>query len=218
MQRLQDPYIYKFVVVRDPFSRLVSAYQNKVASPWPNQRADFWNKHLRAECPTLIQSTSMPAEGPLMSLETFLQCLLSNDNTEPSNEHWRPQTELCGLDHVRYHYYLRLESLASDAEALLNQLHWKENVTAFRMHRSPVYSRNLSDYFTDRALQLALQYYSQDFEVLPYSRVPTGTIDFYSVFDGTNFQPGFVPPVDFQPPHLDNLSRPNQHIRPPPPL
>jgi len=47
---------------------------------------------------------------------------------------------------------------------------------------------------------MALTYYRADFDVLGYPRVPSGTIDFYSVYDGTNFQPGFVPPVHFQPP------------------
>ncbi|PXF48490.1 Carbohydrate sulfotransferase 11 [Gracilariopsis chorda] len=219
IERLSDTAVRKFVVVRDPFSRLVSAYQNKLASPWPDQRADFWNKHLRQECPSLIASTPMPSQGPLMSLESFLHCLLSNDNTQPSNEHWRPQTELCALDHIQYNYYLHLETLADDAHALLQNLNWHENLTAFQIHRSPVYSRNLSDFFSDRALQLALQYYKRDFELLPYQTVPAGTIHFYSVFNGTNFQPGFVPPVDFQAPQTDHPSdtRPTEHFPPPPP-
>lgn len=200
VDRLRDPGFKKFVVVRDPFSRLISAYQNKVATPWPDQRADFWNKHLRKECPGMIDSMKMPVEGPLLTLENFLKCLMSHDAVEESNEHWRPQTDLCGLDHIPYDRYLHLESLATDVVDLLDTLHWKENVTAFQMNRDPVYSRELESYFSPESLKLTLEYYTSDFEVLGYPREPSGKIDFYSVFDGTNYQPGFVPPVDFQPP------------------
>lgn len=199
MRRLRDGGVRKFVIVRDPFSRLVSAYQNKIATPWPDQRSDFWNKHLRKECPGMVDSLTMPKEGPLMSLEDFLKCLIAMDSLEPSNEHWRPQTELCALDFIKYDRYLHLESLPGDAAELLDYLEWKENATAFQMQRNPVYSRELKDYFSNEALHLTLKYYEQDFAVLKYPRLPAGRIDFYSVFDGTNLQPGFVPPVDFQP-------------------
>ena len=204
LELLPDRKLKKFVVVRDPFSRLVSAYRNKIASPWPDQREDFWNKHLRTECPAMMASREMPRDGPLMSIEDFLKCLLTKDALEPSNEHWRPQTQLCGLNHIEYDYYLHLESISDDVKYLLDSLHWTENVTDFQIHRNPVYSKNLADFFSKEALELTLEYYREDFDILQYSRVPSGKIDFYSVFDGTNYQPGFVPPVNFQPPEINN--------------
>lgn len=198
LTQLHNMSYFKYVVVRDPFSRLVSAYQNKVATPWPDQRSDFWNKHLRNECPSLIASITMPDQGPLLSLEKFLECLNAEDATEPSNEHWRPQTQLCGLDYIKYDKYLHMENLAGDAEDLLAELNWDENPAAFQMQRNPVYSKQLASYFSTKAIKLALQYYKNDFEVLKYPSIPVGTIDFYSVFDGNNFQPGFVPPREFK--------------------
>lgn len=207
LELLRDQHFRKAIVVRDPFSRLASAYQNKVASPWPDQREDFWNKHLHKECPGMMASREMPRDGPLMSIEDFLKCLLAKDSLEPSNEHWRPQTQLCGLNHIEYDYYLHLETLSDDAKYLLDSLNWAENVTAFQIHRNPVYSKNLAEFFSKEALDLALEYYQEDFDVLQYSRIPSGKIDFYSVFDGTNYQPGFVPPVDFQPPEINNAKQ-----------
>lgn len=194
MQKMKKPNVKKFVVVRDPFSRLVSAYQNKIASPWPDQRVDFWEKHIRNECPHFVNSMQMAREGPLMSIEQFLSCLLSEDNIAQSNEHWRPQTQLCALDFIQYDRHLHLESLHSDAADLIQFLGWKENITSFQFHRNPIYSRPLAQFFSEEAIQMVLRYYEKDFEVLGYSKVPLGNIDFYSVFDGTNFQPGFVPP------------------------
>lgn len=202
---LQDESYKKFVIIRDPFSRLISAYQNKIATPWPDQREDFWEKHLSEECPEMVSKLHMPNEGALMSLETFLKCLLSKDKKGESNEHWRPQTELCGLDHIQYNWYLQLEHLVDDVKGLLKYLNWKENAEMFRIIKNPVYSRDLNDYFSSESLKLALQYYQQDFQVLRYSQIPTGKIDFYSVFDGTNFQPGFIPPVNFNP-HVENAT------------
>lgn len=204
MRRLQDPNTKKFVIVRDPFSRLISAYQNKIAMPWPDQRVDFWEKHLKNECPRMVNALQIPEDGPLMSLEQFLTCLLSTDNSQPSNEHWRPQTQLCALDYIQYDRYLHLESLESDVADLMMFLGWQENTTAVQFNRNPVYSRPLADFFSERTVHLTLRYYQTDFRVLGYPQVPAGKIDFYSVFNGTNFHPSFEPPVDFQLPIVDS--------------
>lgn len=207
LDRLSDDNVKKFVVVRDPFSRLVSAYQNKVATPWPDQRTDFWNKHLRKECPGMINTMTMPKEGSLLSLVEFLKCLLSSDNIEPSNEHWRPQTQLCGLDFIHYDIYLHLETLVEDVSRLMQQLSWRENTTELEMTRNPVFSKDLADYFDEESISLTLQYYAYDFDILKYPRVPSGRIDFYSVFDGTNYQPGLIPLLNYQSPNGSDASK-----------
>lgn len=137
----------------------------------------------------------MPEAGPLLSLHDFLVCLLTDDNLTPSNEHWRPQTDLCALDHIKYDVYLHLESLQDDADALLTVLGWNEDTASFEMNRKPVYSKPLSDFYSPTTIKLALQYYKTDFDILKYPRVPKGLIHFYSVFNGTNIQPGFEPPL-----------------------
>ncbi len=200
MERLNDTHAYRFVVVRNPFSRLISAWQNKVAAPWPDQRADFWNQHLRRECPSIVDATTMPRDGPLMSLEQFLKCLNSEDTILPSNEHWRPQTELCGLDHVRYSRYVYLENFAPGVADVLKELQWNEDPAKFKIHRKAVYERPLASFFNQQTVDLTLQYYKLDFDILGYDLLPSGTIGFYSVFNGTNFHPDFVPPEPAPPP------------------
>lgn len=195
--RLSNPSWKKFVVVRDPFSRLISAYQNKIATPWPDQRVDFWEKHLKAECPLMMSALRMPETGALLSLGDFLRCLLEEGGE--SNEHWRPQSELCGLDYVKYDRYLRIEELDQGVNELLDWLGWEGEVAAGErvgMKREAVYGRELGEYFTSETVEMALRYYKEDFDVLGYARVPKGRIEFYSVFNGTNFQPGFVLPED----------------------
>jgi len=151
------------VTIRDPFSRLVSAWQNKIAAPWPDQRADFW-RHLGEECPSTISELSMPITGELMTLKNFLRCLNAENAVDAhgkyvkSNEHWRPQSELCALDYVQYNKY-------------------------------PVYEKNVADYFDEESIELARKYYHTDIQLLGYPNRPTGKIGFFSVFNGTNFHP-----------------------------
>lgn len=197
MKRLNDSATYRFVVVRNPFSRLISAWQNKIASPWPNQRADFWDQHLRNECPSIINNIKMPINGPLLSLELFLKCLNSDDTVLPSNEHWRPQTELCALNHVEYSRFIFLENFSAGVNNVLNDLHWFENTNDFQINRKPVYQRPLASFFDEKTIELTLQYYKSDFDILGYDLFPSGNIGFYSVFNGTNFHPDFVPPSTF---------------------
>lgn len=193
IERLNDTRAYRFVVVRNPFSRLISAWQNKVAAPWPDQREDFWNQHLRSECPSIVDSSIMPLNGPLMSLEQFLICLNSQDTISPSNEHWRPQTQLCALDHVQYSRYVNLESFSIGIDNVLNELMWHEDPHNFQIDRKPVYERSLASFFNAKTIQLTLQYYKADFDILGYDLMPSGTIGFYSVYNGTNFHPDFIP-------------------------
>eukprot|EP00177_Eucheuma_denticulatum_P003314 GFKZ01005983.1.p1 GENE.GFKZ01005983.1~~GFKZ01005983.1.p1 ORF type:complete len:340 (-),score=35.66 GFKZ01005983.1:230-1219(-) len=195
MPRLSNPAWKKFVVVRDPFARLISAYQNKIATPWPDQRRDFWEKHLTAECPRMMSALTMPESGALLSLADFLRCLLEEGGE--SNEHWRPQSQLCGLDYVKYDRYLAVERLDQGVEEMLRWLGWQTEAAAGErvgLKRDAVYARDLAEYFTPETVAMALQYYKEDFDVLRYPRVPKGRIEFYSVFNGTNFQPGFVLP------------------------
>lgn len=74
------------------------------------------------------------------------------------------------------------------------------------MTKNPVYSRDLAAYFSQRTLEMALTYYKKDFEILRYTQAPQGIINFYSVFDGSNFQPGFETPVNDQPLDVNNTT------------
>lgn len=181
LQRLST--YQKFIVIRDPFSRLASAYVNKIAKPWPQQRFSFW-KHLNDECPGIASALIMPEKGALMSMETFLKCLQSKD-TIKSNEHWLPQSQLCALNHVTYQHILHVETLLSDTKALLRALNWNHTLDDFDMKQPPVYSRNISQLFTPLSIQLTLQYYKNDFALLPYSKHPSGIMHFYSVYTPT---------------------------------
>ncbi len=83
---------------------------------------------------------------------------------------------------------------------MMYDLGWNENMDLFQIQRKPVYEKELASYFSAESIELAVTYYKEDFKLLGYSKIPSGKIGFYSVFNGTNFQPGFVPPVDYQHP------------------
>lgn len=190
--------VYRFVTIRDPFSRLVSAWQNKIAAPWPDQRADFW-RHLGEECPSTISELSMPITGELMTLKNFLRCLNAENAVDAhgkyvkSNEHWRPQSELCALDYVQYNKYIRMEDLRSGVEQVAQELGWKDTeqntLRSLNLDRKPVYEKNVADYFDEESIELARKYYHTDIQLLGYPNRPTGKIGFFSVFNGTNFHP-----------------------------
>ena len=144
----------KVVFVRDPWSRLLSAYLNKfVQEPEPRRR--MWLntllKPLRAARPSSVLLKALDADatlGSALSFEAFVAILeevqravaaaegrQQHDRRQPPvegraaasrgraaipavNEHWAPQSELCGLHALRFDFVGYHADIARDAQGL----------------------------------------------------------------------------------------------------
>lgn len=110
---------FRFAFVRDPYTRLVSAYLDK-----------FQNKDASSEEYRLFMAQIYSwkyvrerdiAKEPRPSFRAFVDELLKQKPTR-MNLHWMPQTYICGFGDVSYDFIGRFENLASDAKFALGSI------------------------------------------------------------------------------------------------
>lgn len=112
----------KYLFVRHPFERLLSAFRNKLEER--SQRSKYFQmrigrdiiKHYRFNA-----SNHSLEYGNDVTFEEFALYLI--DRYVPSfNEHWKPISELCYPCLIKYDFIGKYETLYSDAEFLLKSL------------------------------------------------------------------------------------------------
>ncbi|XP_078273821.1 carbohydrate sulfotransferase 12-like [Rhinoraja longicauda] len=117
----------KFLFVRDPFVRLISAFRSKFAV----QNNDFYNRFARQMLQLYANYTDTPltvdeafSEGIKPTFINFIQYLLDPQTEKelPFNEHWRQVYRLCHPCQINYDFIGKLEGLDEDASYLLKLL------------------------------------------------------------------------------------------------
>jgi len=120
---LRNPAIPKLTCVRNPFSRILSAYLNKVKPfAFDNATADrdpyFFmvfqkiNSFRQLSYPRITQVT----------FTCFLNWIEFSGDPLTLNEHWIPQTNILGRGEVCFEYIGRLENIHEDAKMLLSRM------------------------------------------------------------------------------------------------
>ncbi|XP_076585654.1 carbohydrate sulfotransferase 12-like [Chaetodon auriga] len=125
LMALKLQHYTKFLFVRDPFVRLISAFRNKFGRPNEDFYKQFGSVMVRRYGNV---SGSLPetaaeafAAGVKPTFQQFITYLLDPETERESifNEHWRQVYRLCHPCQVKYDFIGRLESLETDAEHLL---------------------------------------------------------------------------------------------------
>ncbi|KAM7419584.1 hypothetical protein PAMA_016609 [Pampus argenteus] len=128
LMALKLQHYTKFLFVRDPFVRLISAFRNKFGRPNEDFYRQFGSVMLRRYG---NMSASLPetaaeafAAGIKPTFQQFITYLLDPETEKESifNEHWRQIYRLCHPCQVKYDFIGRLETLEPDAEHLLKLL------------------------------------------------------------------------------------------------
>jgi dermatan 4-sulfotransferase 1 len=125
---LSDATFFKFTFVRDPYVRAVSCYMDKFQNRPRSARMS--EAYLRAEYRTFLgqlfdwryaRSVDVddPSERP--SFADFVDELAKQDPTA-MNEHWMPQTLLCGFGDMPYDFVGSMENLSADAAYVLRKI------------------------------------------------------------------------------------------------
>ncbi|XP_068606116.1 carbohydrate sulfotransferase 12-like [Brachionichthys hirsutus] len=125
----------KFLFVRDPFLRLISAYRDKLETP----NEEFYHRFARVMLRSYGNQPTPPSTvdeafgaGIRPSFSHFVQYLLDprTEKKVPFNEHWQQVYRLCHPCQIQYDFVGHLETAEEDAEQLLRQLR-VDNVVEF---------------------------------------------------------------------------------------
>lgn len=168
---LTDDAIPKLTCVRNPYTRILSAYLNKVkpfatdGAP-PDRDRYFYDVFLRME---VFRKESRPNEH-VMSFDCFLDWLEFSGDPLVSNEHWTPQTAIVGEGEVNFDYIGKFEQLETDAPILLQRMRCDIPFPSHEAVKFPPTraSELVRTYYTPSAIEKVQRIYAKDFEFLNY--------------------------------------------------
>ncbi|KAM3864147.1 carbohydrate sulfotransferase 12-like [Diretmus argenteus] len=171
----------KFLFVRDPFVRLISAYRNK----FEMRNEDFYRRFAQVMLRRYANQPTPPASvdeafavGLHPSFSQFVQYLLDpqTEKEMPFNEHWRQVYRLCHPCQIQYDFVGHLETVEEDAEQLLRQLR-VDNVVEFpTSHRNLTADTWEADWFSTVPLEARrdlYKLYEPDFRLFGYDSPDT---------------------------------------------
>ncbi|KAG7509010.1 carbohydrate sulfotransferase 12-like [Solea senegalensis] len=176
----------KFMFVRDPFVRLVSAYRNKFVE----HNEPFYSKHGRPilhfygnhPYPPMSQTLAL-ASGIRVSFDNFVQYLLDPRmaNVSP-DEHWNQMNNLCHPCHMQYDFIGHQETMDDDIKDLLEILMLKDEIQVYQAFPKMTTSDSMATWFKVlplNAIRALYQHYEIDYKLFGY-REPS------ELWNGTN--------------------------------
>ena len=104
---------YKFMVVRHPLTRLVSAYNDKIIGGGDRQG---FQPVIR-----VIRQQHNKAENTTVTFSDFLEYILEL-SPRRLNQHWRPISMVCDPCHVEYDKIIKLETQKEDLREIFSRL------------------------------------------------------------------------------------------------
>ena len=156
---------FRFCFVRDPYSRLFSAYKQKVmdlTSPWVGFRESVRE---RAGYPT-----PLGAAPGMVGFGDFVRYVGEQDDGDRDG-HWRSQVGTLHVDTIEYDFVGRMESFAEDFTQVLQRFDAPAELidsapqvvnATQKLPLAMVYDKPLADY--------VYQVYRDDFEAFGYRR------------------------------------------------
>jgi hypothetical protein len=108
----------KFIFVRHPFERLVSAYRDKLAS-----NNSIYHKVVSKVIVRKNPSRLSMEMGDDVTFPEFVRFIIDEwrDGTRPLDVHWRPIFDLCLPCDMQFHFIGKFETLNQDVDYLLRK-------------------------------------------------------------------------------------------------
>lgn len=169
----------KFIFVRHPFERLLSAYRNKLEQHYDSSKyfqarfGKYIIKKFRKN-PTNVSLT----KGDDVTFSEFVSYLLSS-NPNFYNEHWQKMTDLCHPCLINYDFIGKYETLVEDSNFLLRYI--GTNLSFPILHKPSTTRSNLKKYYNTLSKSVIYKLYSiyeMDFRLFGY--------DLFNVTDWKN--------------------------------
>ena len=165
---------FKFMTVRHPFDRLVSAYKDKIVALSGIYAGGLHARRIKERYRDVNVTTGQRGKEHVTFAE-FVRYVLDTkpDNMDP---HWRDYGRWCEPCRVRYDYVARMETLRSDSKAILPRFSTDdtlpmENVRQTAEPYSLQHGKNVSlvGSIPARDVRRLLRLYRRDFEMFGYT-------------------------------------------------
>lgn len=168
VRRMLETYT-KFIFVRHPFERLLSAYKNKFEQNY-NSSKYFQSRFGRKIIKTFRKNPSQRSmtNGDDVTFSEFVAYVTSKNSV--FNEHWMPIDKLCEPCLVKYDFIGKYETLNTDAQYLLENV-GVDDLSFPRIKPSNT-SIHLSKYISQLTYNTIISLYKiyyNDFKLFRYS-------------------------------------------------
>lgn len=164
---LTSTEIFRFTFVRNPYSRLLSAYKNRVRIKHVQHSEDY--KNILAMKKMNIADPMSP-RAPEITFGDFATYVCNHQDIQKMDNHWRPQHLVIRFGVINYSFIGFLESFKDDFSYVLShikapQKKWREMVST-KYNASP--QTNLKDFYTDELKKMVYETYQEDFSLFGY--------------------------------------------------
>nr|XP_061814961.1 carbohydrate sulfotransferase 12-like [Nerophis lumbriciformis]XP_061814962.1 carbohydrate sulfotransferase 12-like [Nerophis lumbriciformis] len=166
----------KFMFVREPFVRLVSAFRDKFLTPNQVFYEEFGRLFLRrygnqSDPPLNVEETYVSGIQP--TFYNFVQYLLDPRTTEtnPFEPHWRQMHRLCQPCFIEYDFIGHQETLQEDVLQLITSLNLQELLKFPSAYQNVTYLASLSEWFKAVPLEdrrRLYKLYEKDYKLFGY--------------------------------------------------
>ena len=171
---LNQPPIRKYAMVREPYSRVLSAYLNKVESRLPlapvTDAEDHFHKVVR-DIDAFRRDALDTNTHPEVSFEVFLLWLRDSGSWFVNDEHWVTQTILLRQPEVSFDYIGRFENMAADSDHLLKAMGCDQGFPSQKdLNFAPTGALSKVDrYYNTSCYALVGKIYETDFSSFSYT-------------------------------------------------
>jgi len=161
----------KFLFVRHPFERVLSAYRNKFQQNYSTYFQQRFGRQIIKRFRTNPSAESLE-KGNDVTFKEFVQ-YLTNEETqkETLNEHWRSVFQLCHPCRINYDIVGKYETLQSDAQHVLESAEVDQLVAFPVLNKTSNTADLIKDYFANISRHQTFrlfQLYSLDFKMFDY--------------------------------------------------
>ncbi|XP_064114963.1 carbohydrate sulfotransferase 11-like [Macrobrachium nipponense] len=162
----------KFLFVRHPIERVVSAFRNKFEKNYTSSA--YFKKRFGVKIIKKyrqgIEPDDVPETGDGVKFSEFISYLIDT-KSEYLNEHWAPVSNMCHPCLVRFQIIGKYETLADDAEYILRlvgappTIHFPEVIPS----KTTALVESYVDTLTPRQKQGLIRIYENDFRIFNYN-------------------------------------------------
>jgi hypothetical protein len=167
---LDDPTIAKYCFVRNPYTRVLSAYLNKL-EPLTRGSGEWLGPYFRMVYKTIEDYRKQSGRSDAsVSFGAFLDWLAHSGHECVTNEHWLSQSRILAPSMVEYDFVGRFENLRGDAALLMGRMGCDAPFPTQEALDFPGTNsaRLMGTYYTNSEVDLVQEIYRNDFESFAY--------------------------------------------------